>query len=47
MNGGPGKITMPDGTEIDVMFEPFEVKFLPFRTTHVKVQLDVEPVEED
>ena len=27
LKGGPGKIIMPDGTEIDVIFEPHEVKF--------------------
>jgi len=27
VKSGPGKILMPDGTEIGVTFEPFEVKF--------------------
>lgn len=27
IKGGPGKIYLPDGTEIAVTFEPFEVKF--------------------
>jgi hypothetical protein len=26
LRGGPGKILLPDGKEIDVIFEPMEVK---------------------
>lgn len=40
ITGGPGKIFLPDGTEIGVTFEPFAVKFLP--TGHTQVTWTME-----
>ena len=42
LQGGPGKIYLPDGTEIDVMFEETEVNFAPVLATHACVTLTKE-----